>query len=165
MPAPETIALLNEAVADELAAIHQYMYFHFHLDDQGFAPLAALFKKTAIREMGHVEQLAERALFLGGDVEMAASGPIVKLQDPLEILRKAAAMEQQSAAGYNAAAAKCGANQDASTKQLFESLVADEEAHFDAFDRQIDLINRFGPAYLALQSVGAEPASATTPRA
>lgn len=165
MPAQEIIALLNEALADELAAIHQYLYFHFHLDDQGFGPLAGLFKKTAIREMAHVEQLAERALFLGGDVEMVTSGPVVKIQDPLEILRKAAEMEQASAAFYNAAAVKCGANQDAASKQLFEALVADEESHFDGFDRQLDLINRFGPAYLALQSVGVENPAATTPRA
>jgi len=166
MPAPEkTVALLNQAVADELAAIHQYMYFHFHLDDQGFAPLAALFKKTAIREMGHVEQLAERALFLGGDVEMVTAGPVIKIQDPLEILRKAADMERESAAFYNAAAAQCGADRDAASKQIFESLVADEEAHFDGFSRQIDLIDRFGPAYLALQSVGAETPAPTMPRA
>jgi bacterioferritin len=62
------IGLLNQSVADELAAVHQYMYFHFHLDDQGFTPLAALFKRTAITEMGHVEALAERILFLKGDV-------------------------------------------------------------------------------------------------
>ncbi len=43
-----SIDLLNKAVADELATIHQYMYFHFHLDDQGFSPLANLFRKTAI---------------------------------------------------------------------------------------------------------------------
>jgi len=30
--------------------------------------------------------------------------------------------------------------------------VADEEAHFDAFDKQLDNIKRFGPNYLALQS-------------
>jgi len=35
--------LLNKAVADELQAVHQYMYFHFHLDDQGFGPLSVLF--------------------------------------------------------------------------------------------------------------------------
>ena len=75
---------------DELAAIHQYLYFHFHLDDQGFGTLATLFKKTAIREMGHVEQLAERALFLGGDVGMTVAGPVVKLREPIAILAKAA---------------------------------------------------------------------------
>jgi bacterioferritin len=31
-----TIALLNKAVGDELTAVHQYMYFHFHCDDQGY---------------------------------------------------------------------------------------------------------------------------------
>jgi bacterioferritin len=165
MPAAETIALLNQAIADELAAIHQYMYFHFHLDDQGFGPLATLFKKTAIREMGHVEQLAERALFLGGDVEMTVAGPVVKLREPIEILAKAAEMEQQSAAFYNDAAVQCAANRDAATKQLFESLVADEEGHYDGFNRQIDLIKRFGTAYLALQSVGVEAPEPTSPTA
>jgi bacterioferritin len=157
MSAPEITQLLNQAVADELAATHQYLYFHFHLADQGFGPLAALFKTTAIREMGHIEQLAERILFLGGDVEMTAACPVAKIQDPLEILKKAAAMERDSAAFYNGAAAQCGQQRDAATKQLFEALVGDEEKHFDAFDRQIELIGRFGPAYLALQSVGAEP--------
>ena len=94
---------------------------------------------------------------------MVTAGPVLKIQDPPEILRKAAAMEQESAAFYNAAAAKSGANQDAATKQLFESLVADEEAHFESFNRQIDLIGRFGPVYLALQS-GAESPAPVPPR-
>jgi bacterioferritin len=155
MSVQDTITLLNRAVADELSAIHQYMYFHFHLDDQGFRPLAALFKKTAIREMGHLEQLAERVLFLGGDVQMSASEPVKAIVEPVEILATAAKMEQQSAAFYNNAAAQCGANADAASKQLFEGLVLDEESHFDEFQRQMDHIKRFGPAYLALQSFGA----------
>ena len=35
------------------------MYFHFHLNDQGFAPLTVFFKRIAIMEMGHIELLAE----------------------------------------------------------------------------------------------------------
>ena len=31
----KSIELLNKAVADELHAVHQYMYFHFHCDDHG----------------------------------------------------------------------------------------------------------------------------------
>ena len=30
----KSIELLNKGAADELAAVHQYMYFHFHCDDQ-----------------------------------------------------------------------------------------------------------------------------------
>jgi bacterioferritin len=153
----KSIALLNKAVADELSAIHQYMYFHFHLDDQGFGPLSMLFKTTSIQEMGHVEKLAERILFLGGDVEMALADPVEKITDPEKILAKAAAMEKQSADDYNQAARECGANADAISKQMFESLVGDEEGHYDEFDRQMEHIRRFGPSYLALQSFGKVP--------
>jgi bacterioferritin len=153
----KSVALLNKAVADELSAIHQYMYFHFHLDDQGFGPLSMLFKKTAIQEMGHVERLAERILFLGGDVDMTVSEPVQKITDPEQILARAAAMEKQSAGDYNRAARECGANSDAISKQMFESLVGDEEIHFDEFDRQMDHIRRFGPSYLALQSFAQVP--------
>jgi hypothetical protein len=34
--------------------------------------------------------------------------------------------------------------------------VQDEEAHFDAFDQQLDNITRFGPSHLALQSFAAK---------
>jgi bacterioferritin len=152
-----SINLLNKAVADELQAIHQYMYFHFHLDDQGFSPLAMLFKRTAIQEMGHVEKLAERILFLNGDVEMAVAGPVEKITDPSAMLAKAAEMETSSAADYNQAALACSANADAASRQIFVQLVADEESHFDAFDKQLKNIKRFGPNYLALQSFSNEP--------
>jgi len=101
-----------------------------------------------------VEKLAERILFLKGEVAMAASGTVELITEPAEMLVKACAMEQGSANDYNLAAQECGANADAATKEIFESLVGEEEGHFDEFDRQLDHIRRFGPAYLALQSFG-----------
>ncbi|GMU25064.1 MAG: hypothetical protein AMXMBFR13_51350 [Phycisphaerae bacterium] len=148
----KSIDLLNKAVADELHAVHQYMYWHFHLDDQGFAPLAMLLKKTAIMEMGHIEKLAERILFLKGDVRMVAAAEVQSVTEPKEILSRAAEMEREAAGMYNQFAIDCAANADAVSKQIFESLVADEEGHFDGFDKQVDNIKRFGPNYLALQS-------------
>jgi bacterioferritin len=151
----ESIELLNRSVADELQAVHQYMYFHFHLSDLGFGPLALLFKRTAIQEMGHVEALAERVLFLKGDVRMAAAGPVEPITEPEAMLDKAMAMEEGSAHDYNAAAMQCSANADAASKQLFENLVNQEEGHFAQFEKQRDNIKRFGLSYLALQSFGA----------
>jgi bacterioferritin len=165
MDKSKTISLLNQAVADELQAVHQYMYFHFHLADQGFGPLSNLFRMTAIAEMLHVELFAERVLFLKGDVEMAAAGPIEKITDPVAILERAMAMEQGSADSYNCAAVECGANADSATKQLFEQVVKDEESHFDQFEKQRDNIQRFGPSYLALQSFGGGAAAKAGPAA
>jgi bacterioferritin len=161
MDAKKSIGLLNRSVADELQAVHQYMYWHFHLADQGFTPLAAMFRRIAIMEMGHVEILAERILFLKGDVEMVAAGPVTKISEPAEILKAAAKMENEAVGIYNGYAVEAAANADSATKQMFETLVNDEETHFDEFDKQLDNIKRFGPSYLALQSFskGAESAA------
>lgn len=40
----KSIELLNKAVADELLAVHQYMYFHFRCDDMGYDLLSGLFQ-------------------------------------------------------------------------------------------------------------------------
>ena len=160
----KSIHRLNKAVADELQAVHQYMYFHFHLDDQGFKPLSQLFKRIAIQEMGHLELLAERVLFLKGDVAMVPAGPVETITDPEAILVKAMAMEEEGVRTYNQAALECAANADAASTQLFERLVSDEEGHFDQYEKQHDNIKRFGLSYLALQSFGGAAAgSASVP--
>jgi bacterioferritin len=163
MDAKKSISLLNQAVADELQAVHQYMYWHFHLDDQGFAPLSTMFKMIAIQEMTHVEILADRILFLKGDVEMVPAGPVEKITDAQQILSKAASMEQAGVTSYNQAALECSQNADSASKQLFEQLVQDEERHFDEFDKQLDNIKRFGPSYLALQSFTKAPEQTAKP--
>ena len=149
----KSIDLLNKAVADEITALHQYMYFPFHCDDQGYDLLAGLFKKTAIEEMIHVERLSERILFLGGDVEMKASAEVEKVQDVAKMLEMSRQMEMGSVKDYNVWANECSANADSVSKKLFEDLVADEEGHYDQYDIELDNLNKFGERYLALQSI------------
>lgn len=149
----KSIELLNKAVADEMSAVHQYMYFHFHCDDQGFDPLAAVFKRAAMDEMLHTEILAERILFLKGEVELVASSEVSKVHDIREILEMAMKMEQQAISDYNQLANECSANADSASKKIFEDLVADEEGHFDNFETQFDHLDRFGEQFLALQSI------------
>ena len=149
----KSIVLLNKAVADELSAVHQYMYFHFHCDDQGFDLLANLFKRTAIQEMLHIERLADRILFLKGEVELVAAHEVQKIHDVAEMLKIAAGMEEGSAKDYNLWANECAANADSVTKQLFESLVVDEETHYNQYDTELDNLKKFGNNYLALQSI------------
>jgi len=149
----KSIELLNKAIADELSAVHQYMYFHFHCDDQGFDLLANLFKKTAIEEMLHIERLAERILFLKGEVKIKASEDVETIKTVKDMLKKATKMEEGSARDYNNWANECSANADSVSKQLFESLVVDEERHFNQYDTEMDNLVKFGDSYLALQSI------------
>jgi bacterioferritin len=149
----KSIELLNKAIADELSAVHQYMYFHFHCDDQGYDLLANLYRRTAIEEMLHIEQLAERILFLKGEVEMKASEDVKKVHDVKAMLEMAADMETSSANDYNLWANECSKNADSVSKKLFEALVEDEERHFDQFDVEMENLRKFGDNYLALQSI------------
>ncbi|MHC4398898.1 MAG: bacterioferritin [Planctomycetota bacterium] len=149
----KSVELLNRAVADELTAVHQYMYFHFHCDDQGYDLLAGLFKQTAIEEMLHTERLAERILFLKGEVEMQPSAGVTKIHDVAEMLKRAREMEEKSVLDYNGWANQCAANADSVSKKLFEDLVTDEERHYDQYDIEVDNMDKFGERYLALQSI------------
>ena len=149
----KSIELLNKAVADEMSAVHQYMYFHFHCEDQGYELLSRLFMTTAIEEMGHVERCAERILFLEGEVEMVAAGSVQKIHDVKEMLELARKMEQESAHDYNLWANECSANADAGSKKVFEALVDDEERHFSQYDLEMEKLEKFGDRYLALQSI------------
>ena len=157
----KSIELLNRAVGDELLAVHQYMYFHFRCDDMGYDLLSGLFKRTAIQEMMHVEQLAERILFLEGEVEMVVSGEVKKIHEPKEMLELATAMEIGSVNDYNAWAQECAANADAVSKKLFEALVGEEEVHQDQYETELDNLEKFGANYLALQSVERSKSVAT----
>jgi bacterioferritin len=166
MKREKSIELLNRAVNDELSAVHQYMYFHFRCDDMGYELLSELFRRVAIQEMMHVERLAERILFLKGEVEMEPSHPVAKPVEPAEMLKRAVAMETQTVGDYNLWAQECSAALDAASKKLFELLVEEEEVHQDQFETELDNLGRFGANYLALQSVErSKNVAAATPSA
>jgi bacterioferritin len=158
----KSIELLNRAIADEMSAVHQYMYFHFYCDDQGFDLLSNLFRKTAIEEMGHIELLAERILFLKGEVLMKASREVEHIQEVKQMLEFSRSDEMAAIKNYNIWANECAVNADSVSKKLFENLVMDEERHFDQFDIEMDNLDRFGINYLALQSIERSKANSQT---
>jgi bacterioferritin (cytochrome b1) len=62
----KSISLLNEAIADELRALHQYMYFHFHCDDKGYDLLADLFKKPLSKRCSMLRNWQSECFSLAG---------------------------------------------------------------------------------------------------
>jgi bacterioferritin len=103
--------------------------------------------------MIHVEKLAERILFLKGEVAMVVAEEVKKIHRVKDMLEHAAKMESESAEDYNRWANECSQNADSVSKKLFEFLVEDEERHFDQYDVEIENLKKFGDNYLALQSI------------
>ena len=155
MKNPKSVELLNKAIAEEELALHQYMYFHFVLDDMGYDVLANIFKRIAIEEMRHVEAFAERILFLGGDVELGKlPRPIEKIHDPKEMLEWAMQSESEAIDMYSQWAIEVvQTDRDLGTEQLFKKVVMDEERHFEIFETEFLNLQKFGDQYLAQQAM------------
>ena len=149
----KNIELLNKAVAEELLSTEQYLYFHFHCADKGFMPLADIFMRISIVEMKHIDALAERILFLKGDVDLMPSGTVKKIRDVSEMLKFSCKLEEGSIADYNKWANEASQLADSATKTLFERLISAEEEHLDIFDTELGNLETFGDGYLSLQAI------------
>ncbi len=150
-----SIDLLNKGVRMETTASLQYMDFHVRLEDIGYKYLAKIFKRVAIQEMKHTEEFAERILFLEGDFDMMPDQKVVKINEGnvKAILQKGIELEQNTIDSYNEWARVCGEARDATSKRIFEELIAEEEEHLDTFRTELDNLERYGDNYLALQSI------------
>jgi bacterioferritin len=145
----KVIDLLNGARSRELTAITQYMAQHYELEDRDFGKLASKLKEIGIEEMKHAEALAERILFLKGEPTSKPDAAIKKGQEIADMLATDIALESQAIKMYNEAAVTCAEEKDQISKQLFEKLLGEEEAHLDVFDTLKDHVDKLGAAYLA----------------
>ena len=158
----KSIELLNKAVAKEIETVLQYIYFQFHFEDKGYTHLSNLFRNISMKEMGHIDMLSDRILFLKGDIIMKPMSDIVYLDknngevelDIKKVLAISAEMERKTVDLYNDFASQCAAEGDSTTKRLFERLVQIEEEHEDTFDIEGDNFDKFGEKmYLAIQTI------------
>ncbi len=140
----EVIAMLNEALGSELQAINQYMLHSSILDNLGHPKLAAFVKKQAIDEMHHAEKLMDRILFLDGEPMMMGGKRTGLDKDPEAILKRQLVLEKEAVELYRQAATQAHQSRDYVTRGLFETLLADEEQHYDWLDTQLGLIKRLG---------------------
>lgn len=150
----KSIDCLNAAVGKEIATSLQYMYFHVRLEDAGYEYLAAYFHKVAIDEMRHIEEFAERILFLQGDVDMNPSFESRRITEVPDMLRLAMKIEQNTIDAYNEAARITSDIRDTVTHHIFQSITQTEEEHLDNFRTELQNMIDYGDKYLALQSIG-----------
>ncbi len=138
------IASLNEALKAELTAILQYMLHAEMRENWGYQRLAGAIKKQAMDEMKHAEKLIERILFLDGMPRMGETFPIQAGANVKEQLETELRLELEAVAQYNAAVRLSAEAGDNGSRELFESLVKDEEEHVDYLEAQLGLIKEVG---------------------
>jgi len=149
----KSIDRLNEALGKEIATTLQYMYFHVIFEDAGYEHISNLMRGISIAEMRHIEHIAERILFLEGDVNMNPQFETRQIKDVGEAFEFSMKLEQGTIDSYNEFSRLCSAEDDAITHRLFQDMSAEEEEHLDIFRTELQNMKDYGAQYLALQSV------------
>jgi bacterioferritin len=151
---PKVVEYLNKALRHELTAINQYWLHYRLLDNWGLQLLAKQWRKESIEEMQHADKLVDRIIFLDGFPNMQVLDPLHIGQTVKEILDCDLKAEISARALYEEAATHCHGVRDYVTRDLFESLMKDEEHHIDFLEKQIDLVAKLGVELYSQHHIG-----------
>ncbi len=157
----KVVDVLNKARSMELQAIYQYMNQHYNLDNMDYGDLALKVKLIAIDEMRHAEMFAERIKELGGEPTAEPAAKIEKGQSVKVIFPFDAKLEDDTVDIYNQFLLVCRENGDSISMKLFETIIDEEQAHFNYFDNVGEHITNLGAAYLS--QIAGTPADSGAP--
>jgi bacterioferritin len=145
----KVIEVLNTARAMELHAISQYMNQHYNVDDMDYGELAAKIKLIAIDEMRHAEMFAERIKELGGEPVTEPKQKAKKGQTVEAIFSFDAQLEDDTIDVYNQFLLVCSENGDSTSMKVFETIIDEEQLHYNYFDNISGHIEKLGSTYLS----------------
>jgi len=152
---PEVLQVLQEALTDELSAVHGYILHAEMCESWGYKTLAGATTKRAIEEMKHAERLISRILFLEGAPDMQSMTKIHIGKDVEEQLAIGLKDELGAVVSYNQGAAICTKAGDNASAELLKGNLQDEERHADYLDTQLGLIKQLGLANYLAQNLAA----------
>ena len=149
---PKIIERLNETLRAEFTAIHQYFVHAEMQENWGYGKLGEYVKKQSIDEMKHAERLIERILYFDGVPDMGTLNPMKIGTDVKAQLENDLALEVEAVGQLNVAVADSVAAGDNGSRELFASILVDEEDHIDWLEAQLQAISDMGlGSYLSQQ--------------
>jgi bacterioferritin len=153
---PEILKHLQKALSMELTAIRQYLLHAHLLADWGLDGLSAKMKQEMQEELGHADRLMARLMFLDGEPDLTSADAINRAQS-LKDMFEADLRDEYEARKYHAAAARASeAAGDIGTRDVFTSLLLDEEGHIGWLETQLGLLDRLGEKiYMQMHVAGA----------
>jgi len=140
----KVLETLNMMLADELTAINQYIVHGEMAANWGYTALHEVDEKRAIDEMKHAEMLIERILFLEGTPIVSELKAIHIGEDVEKAINNDHKAEFDAIKAYNLAIKVAGDFDDFGTRELFEKILKDEEAHIDLLEAELDQIKQMG---------------------
>ncbi|MEJ2681164.1 MAG: bacterioferritin [Gammaproteobacteria bacterium] len=142
---PKVIDALNQLLAGELAAMHQYFIHSEMYADWGLSKLNQRIAHEFDDEKNHAKAIIARILFLEGVPDMETPAAIHVGKDVPSMLKNDLDTEYTVAKNLKAAIKLCEKEQDYQTREMLRQQLADtEEDHTDWLEKQIHLIDLIG---------------------
>lgn len=143
---PEVLSLLNDALRNELTAVHQFLYHAERLEDWGLMKMSQHERAEAEEEKAHANLLAQRILLLGGDPDYTAIGELALGQDVPGVLTGDLAIEERARTTLVDGIRTAETAHDYVSRDLLIRILADEEQHERHLRIELELIGRIGLA-------------------
>ncbi|KPA53782.1 bacterioferritin [Photobacterium leiognathi subsp. mandapamensis] len=141
---PKIIQYLNTILGNELIAINQYFLHARMYKDWGLKHLADKEYHESIDEVKHADLLIERILFLEGLPNLQDLGKLNIGEDTKEMLECDLALEMDAIPDLRDAIAYAENIRDYVSRDLFLTILDDEEEHVDWLETQLGLIKMMG---------------------
>ncbi len=135
---------LNVCLKNELTAINQYFLHSRLFDDWGMTKLARHEYKESIEEMQHADLLIKRILFLEGHPNLQELDKLHIGEDVKEALESDLKIEHKGRDDLLAAIKTSEAAGDYVSRDLFLTILKDEEGHIDHLETQLTNIGLQG---------------------
>ena len=151
------IEFLNEQLTAELTAINQYFLHSKMQQNWGYTKLAGYTRGESIDEMKHAERLTDRILFLEGLPNYQRLLPLRIGGTVREQLDADLAIEREVVKRLRPGIIMCREKGDATSANLLEDILADEEHHIDYLETNLSLIEKLGERLYLAQLVDQPP--------
>ncbi|WP_406671992.1 bacterioferritin [Natronospira sp.] len=146
---------LNRILKNELTAINQYFLHARMLQSWGMERLGKKEYEESIDEMKHADALIERILFLEGLPNLQDLDKLMVGEDVKEVLEYDLKLELSGHTDLKAAITHAESVGDYVSRDLFVSILRDEEEHVDFLETELGLIDKMGlENYIQSQTAG-----------
>jgi bacterioferritin B len=172
MPAERFVKALNDQVANELAASHQYVAIGAHYESQTLPQLARFFYAQAVEERGHAMMMIKYLLDTDAPVMLReVAGPTTKFEDHIAPIRMALEQERKVSGQISELFAVAREEHDYLSEQFVQWFLKEQVEEEATMTEILDVAERVRDLpmtleeYIARENPGGEHADALAPPA
>ena len=156
---PDVLKLLNEQLTSELTAINQYFLHSKMQANWGFTEWPSTPAKSRSRKCSTRRKSPTASCILDGLPNYQRLFSLRVGQTLREQFEADLAIEYEVMARLKPGIVMCREKEDATTANLFEKILADEEDHIDYLETQLQLMDKLGEQLYLAQCVSRPPTS------